>query len=114
MSLNQPLESNITRSILKYLKTVDNCFAWKAHGGYYGVAGIPDIVCCLNGHFLALEVKRPGNKPTKQQAAVLGKINRAGGRAFVVYGVNEVREIVKEILTVEKKNTDAIMKGGDI
>jgi hypothetical protein len=32
----------------------------------------------------------------------------------VVYGVNEVREIVKEILTVEKKNTDAIMKGGDI
>lgn len=25
----------------------------------YGIAGIPDIICCYKGHFVALEVKTP-------------------------------------------------------
>ena len=36
-------ESDIVRAILKYLKTVPDCFCWKEHGGMYGTAGIPDI-----------------------------------------------------------------------
>jgi hypothetical protein len=34
-------EKYITNKILKYLKTVPGCFAWKEHA--YGTAGMPDI-----------------------------------------------------------------------
>lgn len=30
------LEKDIVKQILKYLKTVPRCFAWKEHGGMYG------------------------------------------------------------------------------
>ncbi|MEG1446992.1 MAG: VRR-NUC domain-containing protein, partial [Ruthenibacterium sp.] len=40
-------ESDIVKSILRTLKTVPHCFAWKEHGGMYGTAGIPDIIACV-------------------------------------------------------------------
>ena len=36
-------ERDIVRSILRHLKTVPGCFAWKEHGGAYGAAGLPDV-----------------------------------------------------------------------
>ena len=87
-------ESAIVKSILSYLKTVDNCFFWKEHGGMYGTAGIPDIICCLNGWFVAFEVKNETGKVTKLQDATLRKIMLAGGRAVVVRSVEDVKKVV--------------------
>ena len=56
------LEKDIVQAILKYLKTVPECFAWKEHGGMYGTAGIPDIICCYHGLFIAFEVKTEKGK----------------------------------------------------
>ena len=50
-------EKEIVSKILRYLKTVPKCFAWKEHGGIYGTAGIPDIIACIDGKFYAFEVK---------------------------------------------------------
>ena len=44
-------EADIVRAILKYLKTVPGCFAWKEHGGMYGTAGIPDIICRTDNRY---------------------------------------------------------------
>lgn len=52
-------EKTITNKILKYLKEQPCCFAFKEHGGAYGTAGIPDILCCYKGKFVAFEVKTP-------------------------------------------------------
>ena len=60
-------ESDIVKSIMKYLKTVPGCFCWKEHGGMYGTAGIPDIIACINGHFFAFDVKTDSGKATKLQ-----------------------------------------------
>ena len=87
-------ESDIVRAIMKYLKTVPNCFAWKEHGGMYGTAGIPDIIACINGRFFGFEVKTEGGKPTKLQASTIRKILAAGGTALVVRSVDEVRTVV--------------------
>lgn len=35
-------EKTITNQILKYLKSLPECFAFKEHGGLYGTSGIPD------------------------------------------------------------------------
>lgn len=56
------LEKDIVKAIMKYLKTVPRCFAWKEHGGMYGTAGIPDIIACVDGRFYAFEVKTETGK----------------------------------------------------
>jgi hypothetical protein len=71
------LEKNITNKILKYLKSLDRCFFFKEHGGRYGTSGIPDIICCYKGLFLAFEVKTETGKLTKLQDVTIEKINAA-------------------------------------
>ena len=89
------LEKDITNSILRYLKTVPDCFAWKEHGGQYGTAGLPDIICCIGGRFVAFEVKRPTGKLTKLQERALLRIQRAKGYACKVTSLQEVKEAIE-------------------
>ena len=91
------LEKDIVKAILKYLKTVPNCFSWKEHGGMYGTAGIPDIICCYYGRFVAFEVKTETGKLTKLQEATIRKIKEAKGQAFKVTSVEEVKQILEHM-----------------
>jgi hypothetical protein len=50
----------------------------------YGRSGVPDIVACIDGKFIAVECKADGNKPTKLQLKTLHEIANANGYAFVV------------------------------
>ena len=83
-------ESVIVRRILTYLKTVPHCFCWKEHGGMYGTAGVPDIICCIDGRFFAFEVKNETGVPTALQEATIRRINAAGGVAVIFRSVEEV------------------------
>jgi len=88
------LEKDIVNKILRYLKTVPDCFCWKEHGGMYGTAGIPDIIACIGGRFFAFEVKTETGKTTALQDATIRKILSCGGHAFVVRSVEEVRTAI--------------------
>ena len=89
-------EKDIVNKIIKYLKTLDHCFCWKEHGGMYGTAGIPDVICCYHGRFIGLEVKTEKGKLTKLQEITIREIVKAGGTAVKVTSVEEVkREIAK-------------------
>ena len=46
--------------------------------------------------FLAIEVKRPGGKPTAPQQAFLDKVNEAGGIGFVATSVQDVMDQLGE------------------
>ncbi len=70
-------ENVVARNIMEYLKRVPRCFCWKEHGGMYGTAGIPDIICCISGDFFAFEVKTESGKTTKLQEATIRKITDA-------------------------------------
>ncbi len=89
-------EKDIVVGILRFLKTVPGCFAWKTHGGVYGTAGIPDIIACVNGRFFAFEVKTTSGKATQLQQATVRKILAAGGTALVVRSVDEVRDALRD------------------
>ena len=89
-------EAALITNIRKYLATVPECFFWKEHGGQYGTAGIPDIIVCHKGRFIAFEAKVGRNKPTKLQAATIEQIRRAGGTAAVVYSVDDVKAVMSE------------------
>jgi len=91
------LEKDITNKILKYLKSLDNCFCFKEHGGKYGTTGIPDIICCFNGRFLAFEVKTEKGKLSKLQEVTIQKINDSKGKAFKVTSLEEVKTILEKL-----------------
>jgi len=88
------LEKDIVAAIMRWLKTVPLCFAWKEHGGMYGTAGIPDVICCLDGWFFAFEVKTPVGRLTKLQEYTIQRIKDAGGHAFVVRSVDDVKAVL--------------------
>lgn len=88
-------ESDIVRLILKYLRSLPGCFCFKEHGGMYGTAGMPDVVCCYRGRFYGFEVKTAAGKPTELQKATIRKIRKAGGTAMVVRYADEVRAIME-------------------
>jgi len=90
-------EKEITAAILRYLKTVPGCFCWKEHGGMYGTAGIPDIICCYKGMFVAFEVKTEAGKLTKLQEATIQRIKDAKGKAYKVTSVKEVKSILEDL-----------------
>lgn len=89
----RPSEAAIVAAIKRYLDKLPNCYVVKTHGSVYS-AGQPDLLGCFQGRTLALEVKRPGGKPTKLQMAMLKKWEAAGAIAAVVHSVEEVKELL--------------------
>jgi len=76
-------EAKVKASVVKILKANGVYYFFPATGGY-GRSGVPDIICCLRGRFLAIECKAGGNKPTELQLRELHKINQSGGITFVI------------------------------
>lgn len=90
-------ERDIVAAILRLLKATPNCFCWKEHGGMYGTAGIPDIIACINGRFVAFEVKTETGKVTKLQEITIQRIKEAKGKAFTVRSAAQVAAILREL-----------------
>lgn len=90
-------EKDITNQILKYLKEQPCCFAFKEFGGLYSTAGIPDILCCYKGKFVAFEVKTPKGKLSKLQKITIQKIKNAKGNAYKVTSLEEVKKILENL-----------------
>ena len=61
-------------------------FAPAANG--FGRAGIPDIICCFGGRFIAIECKAGKGTTTALQDRELAAIRTAGGMAIVVNETN--------------------------
>ena len=49
----------------------------------FGRAGIPDIVGCMDGHFIAIECKAGKGKTTALQDRELNAVLNAGGTVFI-------------------------------
>lgn len=62
---------------------------YKAPGGIYGRAGVPDLLCSINGYFVAIEVKTKKGQITRLQQIELDKLEAAGAFTTVCYGKDE-------------------------
>lgn len=91
-----PLESAITAEIQRYLGKLEGWWGFKVQGGGSQMRGVPDIVGCYCGLFVAFEVKRPVvGKLSELQKHRIDQIIAAGGRAFVVYGLDDVKKALE-------------------
>lgn len=90
------LESALQRKIQKYLKdNLPNAVVWKNHGNQYSVTGLPDIMCVYEEKIICIEVKMPGNTPTKLQEITLKKLKEAGAITGIAYSIEDVQKILE-------------------
>lgn len=72
--------------------------AWhvKFFANSFTKSGIPDILACVNGYFVGVEVKAQNGKPSELQLYNIRKIREAGGFAMVLYpsGFNEFKQFI--------------------
>jgi hypothetical protein len=78
-------ESRLSRQIMAALR-LEGWFCFKVHGSEHMMAGLPDIMVCASGKFVALETKIPGLElnTSRRQDFVHGQIESAGGSVYVV------------------------------
>ena len=89
-------EKAVENKIKKWLKD-KNYWFFKVHGSIFQPSGIPDILACINGKFVAIEVKRTkGGVVSSLQKAQIEKIKENGGIAGVANSMEEFLEILKE------------------
>jgi hypothetical protein len=95
----QTPEGKVKAAVKKLLKEHSIWFFMPMQNGF-GVVGIPDFICCLNGKFMAIETKAPGkrNNTTPNQDRVLKEIQDHGGWSVVVDDVEQLRTFLKGIL----------------
>lgn len=91
-------EQKIQTKIIKYIEKIGGLAIKQNQIGIYAQAGVPDLICCLHGRFIAIEVKIPGEYPKPLQMAFIDAINRCGGFAFYATSVEEVERKLKELV----------------
>ena len=71
--------------------------------GGYGKSGVPDLIACYKGRFIAIECKAGYNKPTALQEKELRAIEAAAGHTLVIRE-DTVGELVRLLLEIKNGN----------
>lgn len=77
-------EKQFENKIKKFLKD-NGCWFVKYFANRNTRAGVPDLLACVNGYFVAIEVKAENGKPSELQLWNVEQIRKAGGIAIVLY-----------------------------
>lgn len=102
-------EKNFENKIKKFLDE-NNCWYVKYFANGYTKKGIPDLLCCVNGFFLAIEVKAEKGVASDLQKWHVEKIRFAGGLSFILKPsqFENFKELVKALKN--EKRQDVIYK----
>ena len=58
---------------------------FKVWGGGFQKAGIPDLICCIKGRFIAIEVKASTGRASELQKLNTNRIRDSGGDAVILF-----------------------------
>jgi len=94
--MGQTPENKVKGKLKRALRSAfPGCYITSPIGSAFGHNGTPDLVCCLRGKFIGIEVKaRMGMEPTVLQRRALDDIGAAGGWALVCDGPEAVDALV--------------------
>lgn len=92
-------ETLFKEKVLKKIRTIPR--SWFEKIAQVSSVGTPDIIGCVNGMFVAIELKVGNNKVSDIQAYKLAKISSANGMAFVMYPEN-FQEIYDKLLKISQ------------
>jgi Holliday junction resolvase len=96
-------EKKVKDKVVSVLKDEGAYYFFPATHGY-GRSGVPDIIACVNGRFLAIECKAGGGKLTALQVREIKRILACNGEAIIANESNLdlVRQLVRELSSKEQ------------
>lgn len=96
-------EAVLQRHVLAFLKKLPNTWAEKI--SQRSTRGTPDILACINGHFVGLELKGDDGRLLRLQEEKLEAILAAGGLAAVVTPTNwaDIKSTLSFLSTAAKE-----------
>lgn len=83
MRKSHSCEADVKQDVKELFRKYNVWYFMPSMNGY-GRSGVPDFIACVRGHFLAVETKFGGNKPTHNQEREIMGINDACGTALVI------------------------------
>lgn len=87
-------ESKLQRECVKYLKS-KGIYYINLHGGGWGAKGAPDLITCINGRFVAFELKVGTNTLEPAQRLHKRQIERNKGLHYCPRTLEEFIAIVE-------------------
>ena len=61
--------------------------------------GVPDVIACIEGHFVGLEIKIGADKLSQKQQKIALQINSAGGFYVIIRGFADFETFYGELTT---------------
>lgn len=94
----QTPEGKVKNAVKKLLKERGIYFFMPMQNGM-GVVGIPDVIACWDGRFLAIETKAPGKRgnTTANQDRQIDLIRKSRGLALVVDDAKQVEHLLDRV-----------------
>lgn len=77
-------EKNFENKIKKFLDD-QGCWYVKYFANRMTKSGIPDVLACVNGYFVGIEVKAQNGRPSELQYHHRDKIREANGISIILY-----------------------------
>jgi len=96
---NWQTEAQFQSKVIRFLKEQGAYVIKIWGGGKYTRAGVPDIIACVNGYFIAVELKTETGRVSKLQEFNLENIWRAGGASMVLRpaGFEDFKRFIEEV-----------------
>jgi Holliday junction resolvase len=90
-------ENTVKKNVRKLLDSLD-IYHFMPPANGFGRAGIPDIVGCMDGHFIAIECKAGKGTTTALQDRELNAILNHGGTVFIAreHNLEDLKLLLKE------------------
>lgn len=104
-------EKKVKQNVVKILTELDAYWFYPATGGY-GRNGVPDIIACIEGLFLAIECKAGSGKVTALQERELRLVEEANGFAMIYREPGCTPEMLKSLLVHWLKSRGSAQKEG--
>lgn len=86
-------EATLTKKVKEWLDTQEDIFYYKASDRYK--KGVSDFIICVDGIFVAAELKAAGGKASPHQKLFIKEVQRAGGIGGICYTLYDVKNLVR-------------------
>lgn len=92
-------EKQFENKIKKFLE-LQGCWYVKYFANGMTKAGIPDILACVNGYFVGIEVKAKAGRASPLQYYHRDKIREAGGVSIILYpdDYEDFKTLIEDLL----------------
>lgn len=89
-------ESSLQSKCIEYLKS-KGIYYINIHGSGWGAKGSPDLITCINGKFVAFELKVGDNEMQPDQRIHKRRIEKNGGQHYCPRTIDEFIKIIGRV-----------------